>query len=388
VTPESPVLKRYEGAAERALLGQLHALRLTVRALEQPIAGAAQQLEATLGIKHNEAFRAPERPAKGSVVLAHGRTAAGEAWVARLEPRSKENSCPLNVSISSGTSALGQSSQGTCFSRNEHNAEPHVDCASGLLTITSFTRPATRSVRLLLSNGRTITTAAIRVPKRLGGPAGLYYQVVRGPSPIPVSLTELDAHGHTLRVVRLPAIVECTEHPVKYLPGGIRTLARGTVPQGPAFSIVAERYKFLGKIYLDFKAHIAGEGEGLLGQVGAGGRSFSGVLGGPPPRPSPFQPEESNGCHPHPYTLLFGVLHAPRDTVLARTPSGLVALHKVAIPARLHAGGVLAYGAFSPPPTALIVRAPDGRTISAASLAEGSKRMVEQCEGETEPAGP
>ena len=42
-------------------------------------------------------------------------------------------------------------------------------------------RAAARTVRLQLSDGRTITSAAIRVPKRLGGPAGLYYQACADP---------------------------------------------------------------------------------------------------------------------------------------------------------------------------------------------------------------
>jgi hypothetical protein len=41
---------------------------------------------------------------------------------------------------------------------------------------------------------------------------------MRGPSPIPVSLTELDAQGATMAVLKLLAVVECTKHPIKYFP--------------------------------------------------------------------------------------------------------------------------------------------------------------------------
>ncbi len=71
-----------------------------------------------------------------------------------------------------------------------------------------------------------------------------------GPSPIPRLLTELGASGRVLRITHLPRIVECTKHPIKYLDGGAKTLATGTVPDGgPAFSILGERYRFLGKVY-------------------------------------------------------------------------------------------------------------------------------------------
>lgn len=89
------------------------------------------------------------------------------------------------------------------------------------------------SVRLRLGDNRTITSKAIGVPRRLGGPAGLYYQVVRGPSPIPVSLMELDAHGKTLAVLKLPAVVECTKKEKDYVSGGIVDLAQGSLGRDP-----------------------------------------------------------------------------------------------------------------------------------------------------------
>lgn len=82
----------------------------------------------------------------------------------------------------------------------------------------------------------------VSVPRRLGGPDAFYYQAVRGPSPVPVSLTERDAQGRTLRVLKLRRIVGCSKHPLKYFPGGKLTLVHGSAPQGPSFSIVGERY--------------------------------------------------------------------------------------------------------------------------------------------------
>ncbi len=70
--------------------------------------------------------------------------------------------------------------------------------------------------------------------------------------------------------------------------------------------------------------------------------------------------------------------------MLARVSGTLVPLRKVVIPAHLHAGGVLAYGALSPLPTELLVRNASGRTIDRANLAEAAKSNTETCEGEAE----
>jgi hypothetical protein len=64
-----------------------------------------------------------------------------------------------------------------------------------------------QSARLRLSDGRQITSSVAIVPAQLGGPTGFYYQVVRGPSPIPVSLAELDVNGRVLRMVKLNRFV-------------------------------------------------------------------------------------------------------------------------------------------------------------------------------------
>jgi len=378
IPPQSRLLKPYEGPRERALLAQIKALAAQVRTAERPQLTILTQLLGALGLHPSEPSL-PERPAKGSVVIARGRTAAGERFVARAEPPSKSSGCELNVTIESG-----RGSGGLCFSRRQRAPEPSVNCNEGRLTIQSFTRPATRRVRLLLSDGRTITSRPIVVPARLGGPAGLYYQVVRGPSPIPVSLTELDAHGHVLRVVRLPAIVECTRHPLKYLKGGIRTLATGRIPNGPKFSIVAERYRFLGHVHLNLKVSVEQSPRG--GFFISGESSGGGFIGPPGAGERLFKPEESSGCQPQPYDIVFGILERPRDSVLARTPAGLTALEKVKIPADLHAGGVLAYGVFTPPPSALVVRGPAGKTVATERL--HTKGAVEQCEGEAEPGAP
>lgn len=232
------------------------------------------------------------------------------------------------------------------------------------------------------------------MPRRLGGPAGLYYQAVRGPSPIPVSLTELDTHGNTLAVLKLPAVVECTKKLVKYFPGGLVELAHGNLPAGPSFSIHAERYRELGHIHFKLKftasneESLAGSGGGdLLESTGAAEAEGSSLVfpGHPIQQPQAFERQTSSGCVPQSYAIVYGILRAPGDVVLARVSGTLIALSKVAIPARLHVGGVLAYGAFSPIPTELLTRDASGKLVSVDSnFATAAKATIETCEGEAE----
>jgi hypothetical protein len=372
-------LRPYEGPAELALARRVAKLRASLRALERPVRTLDVQLERTVGI--HEPLLERDRAAGKPVVVGRGRTAAGESFVARLERRPADAVCRFQITIESNSASGASLSSGSCVQRFPRRSEPSVQCNAGRLTIESATLPATRRVRLLLSDGRTVTSAAIVVPRRLGGPAGVYYQVVRGPSPIPVSLTELDAQGRALRTAKLPAVVECTEHPVKYVRGGLRTLVHGQLPGGGSFSIVAERYRFLGSFYSDLKLEQPPvEGGGLLSSV-----SGEALQTGPPTvlRRRLFSAEESTGCTPRPYVIVYGIVKRPGDTVLARTPSGLVPLSEVPVPPQLKAGGSLAYGVFSPPPSQLVVRAPDGRTIASERL-EGAQALVERCEGEAE----
>jgi hypothetical protein len=388
-------LALYENAADRTLAQRNEALNAQLRRVNETRAKVLVSLEAAVGLP---AAKAPkvESPAEKPVVFAHGKTAAGARFVATAEPLTglrRNAGCTVFVTISDRSSAGGAgllevlSGEGTgrCLSPSHVDPEPTVHCNAGLLVAEAALRPAARSVRLQLSNGRTISSPAIRVPKRLGGPAGLYYQAVRGPSPIPVSLTELDAQGHALAVLTLPKVVQCTKNPVKFAPGGVVRLARGSFPSGQAFTIRAERYRKLGVARFEFK--LEGGEEELLG----GGHFETGDEDGFLPEsrrvgpvPRVFDPQTSGACKPQPYEIVYGLLKAPRDTVLARVSGKLVPLRKVAIPARLHAGGVLAYGVFSPLPTALLVRNARGRTIATEDVSQEARTHTETCEGEAE----
>ena len=399
-----------ENASDRAIAQRSQTLKAELQSSTVSTKKTLKDLEATVGLPQAPKPQMKVLPSiKKPPVIARGKTAAGGKFVVRAERRAGRPDavgCSAFISIEEpsrprrGLLEGLSSGEGTsrCVSRSLVEPKPSVYCESGLLSIEASLLPAARSVRLLLSNQRTVTSDALRVPKRLGGPAGLYYQVVRGPSPIPVSLTELDAQGDTLTVLKLPAVVECTKNPIKHAPGGIVRLIHESLPQGPSFTIRAERFRKLGATYFELKAEVSEQrlfstGDELGSLFGTESESEP----GPPPgvlghairlggfgEGSPFAPHTSDGCEPQPYAIVYGLLRAPRNTVLARVSGKLVPLRKVTIPARLHPGGVLAYGAFSPLPSELLVRSPAGKIIASEDRSEAAKADTETCEGEAE----
>jgi hypothetical protein len=382
----------YENASDRVLALRSQTLSDELHGLTASREATLKRLELAVGLPAPEAhehFRMPARSEKKPTVIARGTTAAGGRFVVRAQPQHRRGlRCTVDITIEESShphegllELLNGEGTGRCPSRSHIEPEPAVQCDRGLLVVEANLPSATRSVRLLLSDHRTITSSAIRVPVRLGGPVGVYYQVVRGPSPIPVSLTELDAQDNTLAVLKLPAVVECTKHPVKYFPGGRVRLVHESLPQGPSFTIRAERYRKLGAVHFELKFEASNE-ELLFGGGGEGG-SIGGAIAIPNGSQT-FEPQASSGCQPQPYAIIYGLLKDPGDTVLARVSGALVPLHQVVIPAHLHAGGVLVYGAFSPLPTELLVRNASGKTVDRKYFGEAATSDTETCEGEAE----
>jgi hypothetical protein len=374
------LLSSYEGPSEKRLISETQALRKQARNDRRALTSVYERLLRRLGLQRR-GNASPEGPPADSLVIGHGITAAGERFLARLEPKEPRSSsngsgCLLPLSITGS----GAGSLGTCMSRSprrspSRSSEPSVDCASARLTVTVNTLPAARSVRLSLSNGQQITSRVLFVPASRGGPAGYYYQVVRGPSPIPVSLTELDVHGVTLQTITLPHIVECTKNPIKYLPGGVQTLVHEKVPNGPPFSITGERYRFLGRVYFELKIHV----EEPTGSSGAVSLAFG-------HRPSMLDWRTETGCHPHPYAILYSLLTAPGDTVFIGTPGKLTEMQRVAIPAIFNAGGVLVYSTSIVPSSELVIRTKSGKTIRTEKIGSIASEAEETCRGEEEGA--
>jgi hypothetical protein len=341
------------------------------------------RIETALGV--HSALSEAREASEHATIVAPVRTAAGGRYVAKLErSTSGAGGCKLRLSTERLTRKQGSrgsvvfSGGGYCVTGSFTGPDPSVSCNRGLLTITALAPSSARTARLLLSDGRVITSRLIRAP-RLGARLGYYFQIVRGPAPIPTSLAELGAGGRVLRVVALPSVVECTKHPIKYLPGGRpRVLARGRAPHGPSYTIVGERYRFLGHVHAEVKVSTVGGG-------GTGGRSVSSgaiELGsGPPP---PFSIQESTGCDPSLYDIVYGVLKAPGARVLVRIAGVLRPLHEVRLRGSLYEGPVLAFGAFTAAPTQVVVRNAHGKTISRQSLRGSASVTAEECEAETE----
>jgi len=373
------LLTSYENTEDEALARRAKALeREFVTGAAGTLTSVEARVESALGI--HSALSEAREASEHATIIARVHTAAGGRYVVKANgPAPGLGACKLRVSTEKLTStpSIGVlDSSGDCLSGRFSGPQPSVECNQGLLTITALAPSSARTARLLLSNGRTISSHLIRAP-RLDARLGYYFQIVRGPTPIPTSLTELGADGEALRVVKLPRVVECTEHPIKYLPGGRpRVLARGRLPDGPSFTIVGERYRFLGHVHSELKATTVGKaGEGKRIVIG-GSISFDDA------RQPPFSVQESTGCDPKFYDIVYGVLKAPRASVLVRIAGVLTPLRTVGIPASLHAGPEAAYGAFTAAPTQLIVRDAHGKRVLWQSLQGSATLTMAECEAE------
>jgi hypothetical protein len=363
------LLAPYEGPEEKAIIKQTFQIERQIVAAEKPLRVVYERLQRAVGLTPNRLQSGGEPPA-GSVVIGKGRTASGGKYVVTLLPAEPSNGarrpgCKLPITIRGPGGGLNE-----CLDRSSSPFPPSVNCQEGLLTINARTLPRARRVRLRLSDGRQITSAVTIVPaSRAGSADGVYYQVVRGSSPIPVLLAELDGHGRTLRVFKLPRVSDCTKPTLKFLPGGLRKVVHSRVPGGPAFSIIGQHYSFLGHDYFELSVET---------ELGGGGESPRGK------NPGLFAWHLWTGCRPHPYMILYGLLKAPGDSVYARTSGKLSRLRRVAIPKSLHAGGVLVYTVSPTVPGELLVRGPGGRTILTEKLGHLAAEATETCQGEEE----
>ena len=368
------LLKPYEQAPEQALIKKTETLQ---RQLAGPLAGALSaypRLQRTLGVPG-----APLAERKREPVLGRGSTRAGSTFVVRPEKATRFNtSCRHSVSIeleerAKDSTGSPSESSGTSLCLSGQDRQPSGSCHGEVQSITAATPASVRSVRMLLSNGQTITSSVVRVPARDGGPRGVYVQAVRDHSLHPVSLSELDRHDKVVAVIKLKAL-RCHKEAAVRGPTFV-SLVNGTTPGGVAFAIEAALVRFgrnQTSFSLDLNTSLHGgsntEGESAVGN--AKRKAFSWSLG--------------TECQPHEYAILYGVLRAPGSSVLARTPAGLVPLSKVAIAADLHSEGPLVYGAFTTLPTELVVLGSDGSTIYTESLAAKGKEEAEYCAGYTE----
>jgi len=378
------LLKPTEGRAELALVKRIERFgrrfaRVTLRPYAQ-----VQRLEHTLGRPESAFERSEHAP-----VVARGMTSTGKHWTLRVRDQEQhlgpvcrraltlqveEQTKRHGVVVNSGTSETP-----VCLGKGEMQGSPSGQGGCQELTIDAAVPASVRTVELRLRDGRTITSRVVRVPRRYGGPAGVYIESVRGHRARPVSLTELDDAGRVVAVRRFGREFGCPEHRPEVHPPKIVTLVRGTTADGEPFAITGTLVHF-GRHY-EFSVDESGPPSSGITAVESG--SFGGEVAQRTPKA--FEWFLANQCAPRAHAIVYGTLTPPGANVLARTPSGLVPLTLVPIAADLHAPGPLAYGVFTEVPSELIVKRSDGSTLYAESLVGKAAEEAEYCAGYAEP---
>ncbi|HEY2719501.1 MAG TPA: hypothetical protein VGI52_07715 [Solirubrobacteraceae bacterium] len=190
--------------AERRLLRRIKALGVTAGRRLGGLEELEEKVKATLGLS------TPSEPEGKVVEIGRGTTAAGTHFVARVSPAIKLCLPELQITETAGRLVSGTEIDG-CVLGPIASPERSVHCETGLLKVTARLSAQASSVVLLLSDGRQIVSPALAIPASVAGaPGAFYYQVVRGPQPIPISLTELDAGGRTLTTLPLPTVRSCS----------------------------------------------------------------------------------------------------------------------------------------------------------------------------------
>jgi len=372
------LLRRYEGPAELALIKQTERLvEQSVAATYAPLTRVVRHLRAALGIKEPAAIAHPP------TILGRGKTSSGATFSVSKESSSQsmQAGCRLEVSVEytvkhtgpEGQSVLGSSGSSFCVAGRAAARRPQLGCEAGLETITLAVDPRVRSVRLRLADGRSMTSRVIEIPAKHGGPAALYVQALDRRSSRPLSLTELDAGGGVVQMLDV--------HGVRHCPASVLAepqfvaLVHARTPAGTSFTIegVKPPAPVAGGFSLDLNS-------GPFNSLGRGEETIGGS-----PIEKTYAVELGEECPPREWAVVYGLLKRPGASVTAVTAAGEVALATVAIPARLHAGGVLAYGAFAQIPLRLIIRDAAGRVLGTEDLSSHASEHREYCEGYAEP---
>lgn len=370
------LLKPLESRRELALVR--HTGSLLAQAGEPLAAALSGALTRALGLREPLA-----EEHETEVQAAQGQTASGEHFVVevQLHARSHPLGCLQEASVSlsppsrGGEQILVFSSGGglsLCLRGPKAERGPRVTCEEGLLAIATTVPANVHMVRLQLSDGRTVKSSTEAIAAGEGGPARVYVQAVRGPSPIPVSLTELDARGRTVRVVSLAAVPGCRRPPPER-PPVFATIVSATTPTGHGFSIEAISFPVPNPGRHESSVDVTLRGAPANGReqqipVGDGLRSL----------------HLASECPPNPYTIVFGIAAPPAARVLARTPIGLTALRRLAIPAQLRAKGALVFAVFPAAPSQLVLESSDGRVLRTIDLSHYAREGTEYCEGYAE----
>jgi hypothetical protein len=368
------LLKPYENATDRALIRKTHTVEGRLFA-----SGFFATLHMILRLRRTLGFqRSATEELKKPTVLGHGRTAAGT----RFQVSSGSGLLLGTVGSCHRSATVGYTRPGApevlivggpnnpiCLSSPQYR-HPAVFCEAGIETIQTAVPASVRSARLVLADGRTIQSRVIRVPRRDGGPAGIYAQELRGSTSHAVSLEELNAGGGAVLTLELPRY-RCRKprnEPSEELPTSTE-LASGRTPEGEPFAIHAFG-SFNGQPALSVNIGLDPELDEPAFGPGAS-KAFPWAL--------------SIGCTPHPYAILYAILLPPGKSVTARTPQGAVSLNIVPVEPRVHAKGPLVYGVFSSLPSELKVLGANGSTVYTENLQAQATEAEQFCEGYAEP---
>jgi hypothetical protein len=363
------LLKPYENASDRALIRKTNSVENKLLASSD--FQAFSHLSRIVGFPHAGA----EEPKP--ITVGHGRTAAGTRFQVSTGSGllGAVGSCHRSATVAYTRPGapevliVGGPNNPICLSSPRYR-HPAVFCEAGIETIQTAVPASVRSVRLVLADGRTIQSRVIRVPRRDGGPAGIYAQEIRGSSSHAVSLVELNTGEDIVLALHLPRY-HCVK-PRGQSETGLPTsteLATGHTPEGEPLTI-STFGSFNGQPSLSVDTGVDPE----LNEI---------VI--PPDVAKAFPWSLSIGCAPHPYVILYGILAPPGESVTARTPQGAVALNVVPLEPRLHAKGPLVYGVFSALPSELTVLGANGSTVYTESLQAKATEAAQFCEGYAEP---
>jgi hypothetical protein len=144
---------------------------------------------------------------------------------------------------------------------------------------------------------------------------------------------------------------------VAYAPNGLQTLVRKQIPGGE-FSIIAKRYKYLGRSYSVLEDREERSGERGMGASGGGPDIEAGQHG-------LLEMDVSRGClDGHLYAVAYGMLRDPTDLVTERTRDTVSKLDKVIIPASFRPDGVLVYTVLGQGSIDIMTRTQSGRVVT------------------------
>ncbi len=363
------LLKPYENASDRALIGKTYAVEIKLLVSAEAAVRTVSNLDRIVGFPRV----GTEEPKQ--VTLGHGQTAAGTSFQVSsgsgvLGGLGCHRAATVAYTRPGDPEVLivGGPNNPICLS-SPHYRRPALFCEVGIETIQTAVPASVRSARLVLADGRTIQSRVVRVPRRDGGPAGIYAQEIRGSKSHAVSLVELNADGDAVLTVRLPRYrcVKRSNEPKELLTA--TELASGRTPEGEPFTI-STFGSFNGEPFLSVDTGV----DPKLNEPAIG-----------PGASKAFPWSLSIGCTPHPYAILYGILAPPGKSVVARTPQGAVALNVVPIEPRVHAKGPLVYGVFSALPSELTVLGANSSTVYTENLQAKAAEAARFCEGYAEP---